>query len=100
MTYIKFINLYKQNSLAKKKYYFIHRNKITNMLIKKFIELGLIKYTKKGKNDNYKICIYINYIKNTNIYTKIKNLYNIAISKNSSDKDARNAVDSLRNMKM
>lgn len=38
---------------------------------------------------------------NTNInLKKIKNLYNIAISKNSSDKDARNAVDSLRNMKM
>lgn len=75
MTYIKFINLYQQNMLAKKKYYLLHTNKINIIILKKFIQLGLIKYVKINTKNSKLFYVFINYIKYGNVSKKIKTLY-------------------------
>jgi len=83
MTYIKFINLYKQNSLAKKKYYPSYFDNKTQTLLKKFIEIGLIKYAITSKKNPKIIYIYINYIKkNNNPFISISSLYKLNKNKN------------------
>jgi ribosomal protein S8 len=75
MTYIKFITLYQQNSLAKKKYYTLYVNKTIKLILQKFIEIGLIKYVKNSKKNNKILYIHINYIKSNTVFKKIKSLY-------------------------
>jgi ribosomal protein S8 len=82
MTYIKFITLYQQNSLAKKKYYTIYINKTIKVLLQKFIELGLIKYTSPSKKNKKLVYIYVNYIKNSTVFRKITPLYKPSQKKN------------------
>ena len=82
MTYLKFINLYQQNSLAKKKYYTIQKNKITLLLLKKFIQIGLVKSVKSNIKNTTLLYVYINYINNNNVYIKITTLYTLSKKKN------------------
>lgn len=82
MHYIRFINKYKQNSLAKKKYYDIVFNKKTNTLLTKFIELGLIKQAFHPNKLKRIIRIYINYIKGEKVYVNIINHYCLSKKKN------------------
>jgi ribosomal protein S8 len=89
MTYIKFLTLYQQNSLAKKKYYTIYSNKTLKIILKKFIELGLIKYVSISKKNNKIICIYINYIQNSTIFKKITSLYKPSRKRNITNKTLR-----------
>jgi ribosomal protein S8 len=86
MTYIKFIILYQQNSLSKKKYYSIYINKKTKKILQKFIELGLIKYTNTNKKNNKLIYIYVNYTKNMTVFKKIKILYKLSKKQNINTK--------------
>lgn len=69
MVYISFINAYKQNSLAKKKYYYFRYIKKQLPLISKFLEIGLIKHIVKSNN---LLKIYINYAGKNCIYTNLK----------------------------
>lgn len=82
MTYLKFITLYQQNSLAKKKYYTIQKNKITLLLLKKFIQIGLVKSVKSNIKNTTLLYVYINYINNNNVYIKITTLYTLSKKKN------------------
>lgn len=75
MKYVKFLNAYKQNSLAKKKYYDITVYKSDKQLLQKFIELGLIKQAFILNKVSKLTRIYINYINNEKIYTSLFNRY-------------------------
>ena len=81
MGYINFINTFKQNCLAKKKYYYFNNiNNKTKSVLYKFIELGLIKHV-KFINKNY-IQIYPTYINEQRIFTNLKILYKPSHKKN------------------
>lgn len=86
MHYIKFINLYKQNSLAKKIYYTTYISKKSKKLLEKFIELGLIKHAVSEKKNFQTTRIYINYIRQEKVYKNLINLYKPSKKKNISNK--------------
>lgn len=89
MQYIKFINLYKQNSLAKKTYYTTYVSKKSKKLLAKFIELGLIKHAIYETKNLQTIRIYINYIKQEKVYKNLFNLYKPSRKKNINIKTLR-----------
>lgn len=81
MSYINFINTFKQNCLAKKKYYYFNNiNKKTSNILYKFIELGLIKNI-QYINKNY-IKIYPTYVNEQIIFKNLKILYKPSNKKN------------------
>lgn len=82
MSYINFINCYKQNSLAKKKYYYYLINKKSKIILRKFIELGLIRYVSLNKTNSNQLKITINYSKNEPIFKFLKVLYQLGRKKN------------------
>lgn len=74
MYIVQLLNNIKQNSRAKKKYFYFRNIKNLKFFINKLIELNIIFV--QNVNNKY-LKIYINYNKNTNIlYNNIKILYN------------------------
>lgn len=81
MSYINFINTFKQNYLAKKKYYYFNNiNNKTKSILYKFIELGLIKNTQFINESCIKI--YPTYSNEQRIFTNLKILYKPSQKKN------------------
>ena len=72
MSYIRFINCYKQNAIAKKKYYYFDINKKSQQILLKFIELGLIASVKYIDVKTKKCKIFINYTNKTTVFKTLK----------------------------
>jgi len=72
MSYIEFINCYKQNAVAKKKYYYFNLNRKSQQVLLKFIDLGLIASIKYLDNNNIKCKIFINYVNKTTTFKTLK----------------------------